>query len=329
MSKAKILLFEKIHRKGMDFLEQQGCEIVFPESLEEKTLIKAAVGVSGVVFRTHGFVSKKLMESSPGIQVVGRHGVGLDNLDIPAATELGIWVVSTPEANSESVAEHFVSLALMLSRKVPQSMRALKAGRWEDRNLYIGQELFGKVLGVVGLGRVGSTIARVCHHAFGMKIIFRDIVPKPEWEKALGAQPVSLDEVMSCSDYISLNVPLTGETRGMIGSRELGMMRKGAFIINTARGPVWKEAELFHILEEGRIAGAGADVFEKEPASSENPLLSLENFIGTPHVAAHTQEAMQRMAMVVEDVVAVIHGREPKYPANRPAKLREPTILSS
>jgi D-3-phosphoglycerate dehydrogenase / 2-oxoglutarate reductase len=329
MAKPRILLFEKIHRKGMDFLEQQGCEIVFPESIEEKGLIKAAAGVSGIVFRTHGFVSRRLMESSPGIQVVGRHGVGLDNLDIPAATELGIWVVSTPEANSESVAEHFVSLALMLSRKVLQSTRALKAGRWEDRNLYIGQELFGKVLGVVGLGRVGSTIARICHHAFGMKILFRDIVPKPEWEKALSAQPVSLDEVLSLSDYISLNVPLTTETRGMIGSRELGLMRKSAFIINTARGPVWKETELLHILKEGRIAGAAADVFEREPASSENPLLPLENFIGTPHVAAHTQEAMQRMAMVVEDVVAVVRGREPKYPANRPSKLREVSILSS
>ncbi len=329
MAKPKILLFEKIHRKGMDFLEQQGCEIVFPESLEEKALVRAATGVSGVVFRTHGFVSRSLMESSPGIQVVGRHGVGLDNLDIPAATELGIWVVSTPEANSESVAEHFVSLALMLSRKVSQSMRALKAGRWEDRNLYIGQELFGKVLGIVGLGRVGSTIARICHHAFGMKVIFRDIVPKPEWERALGAQPVSLDEVMSRSDYISLNVPLTSETRGMIGARELGLMQKGAYIINTSRGPVWKEAELLHCLKEGRIAGAAADVFEKEPASSENPLLPMENFIGTPHVAAHTQEAMQRMAMVVEDVVAVIKGQEPKYPANRPVKLREAAILSS
>ena len=329
MAKPKILLFEKIHRKGMDFLEQQGCEIVFPESMEEKSLVKAATGVSGVVFRTHGFVSRRLMESSPGIQVVGRHGVGLDNLDIPAATELGIWVVSTPEANSESVAEHFVTLALMLSRKVPQSMRALKAGRWEDRNLCIGQELFRKVLGVVGLGRVGSTIARICHQAFGMKIIFRDIVPKPQWEKSLGAQPASLDEVMRLSDYVSLNVPLTAETRGMIGSRELSLMQKNAFIINTARGPVWREADVLQFLKEGRIAGAAADVFEGEPASSENPLFPLENFIGTPHVAAHTLEAMQRMAMVVEDVVAVIKGREPKYPANRPENLRETTILSS
>ncbi|MFN8009619.1 MAG: hydroxyacid dehydrogenase [Terriglobia bacterium] len=329
MAKPKVLLFEKIHRKGMDFLQQAGCEIVFPESVDESSLVKAAAGVSGVVFRTHGFVSRRFMEASPEIQVVGRHGVGLDNLDMAAATELGIWVVSTPEANSESVAEHFVTLALMLSRKVPHTMRALKAGRWEDRNLYIGQELFGKVLGVVGLGRVGSTIARICHQAFGMKVIFRDIVPKLQWEKALGAQPVSLEDVMRHSDYVSLNVPLTPETRGMIGWHELGLMQKHAYIINTARGPVWKEADVVRALKEGCIAGAAADVFEKEPASGENPLLFLENFIGTPHVASHTQEAMQRMAMVVEDVVAVIKGREPRYPANRPEKLRQVTVLQS
>ena len=326
MAKPRVLLFEKIHRKGMEFLEQQGCEVVFPESVEEKALLKAASDVSGVVFRTRGFVSRKLMESSPGIKVVGRHGVGLDNLDIQAATELGIWVVSTPEANSESVAEHFLMLALMLSRKATQTTRALKAGHWEERNSHIGQELFGKVLGIVGLGRVGSTIARVCHHAFGMKIMFRDVVPKPEWEKALGARPVSLEDVLRYSDYVSLNVPLTAETRGMIGSRELASMQKKAFIINTARGPVWREEDLLHALKELWIAGAAADVFEEEPTSLENPLLRLENFVGTPHVAAHTQEAMQRMAMVVEDVVAVIKGQEPRYPANRPAKVRESSI---
>jgi D-3-phosphoglycerate dehydrogenase / 2-oxoglutarate reductase len=309
MSRPKVLLFEKVHRKGLEFLEQSGCELVFPEAINEEALLKVIPPVEGIIFRTRGYLGRRLMEAAPNLKVVGRHGVGLDNLDIEAATDLGIWVVSTPEANSQSVAEMVLSLALMLSRKIPQSMRALREDRWEDRNTYVGQEILGRTLGIVGLGRVGSTIARTWHHGFACPILFRDIVAKPEWESALGARPVSLEEVLRQSDYISLNVPLTAETRGMIGERELSLMKKSAFIINAARGPVW---------QEGWIAGAAADVFEEEPTAPDNPLLRLENFIGTPHVAAHTQEAMQRMSMVAEDIVRVIRGSAPKYPANQP-----------
>jgi D-3-phosphoglycerate dehydrogenase len=266
------------------------------------------------------------MEAAPRLKVVGRHGVGLDNVDVEAATELGVWVVNTPEANSESVAEMVLSLALMLSRKVVQSTRALQENRWNDRNHYVGQELFGKRLGIVGLGRVGSTIARIWHHAFGCPILFRDIGPKPEWESALGAKPVSLEELLSTCDYVSLNVPLTHETRGLIGEPQLAMMKQSAFIINSARGPVWQEKAVYRALAERWIAGAAADVFEDEPTAPDNPLLCLENFIGTPHVAAHTQEAMQRMSMVAEDIVRVIRGQAPRYPANLPRTARQAVI---
>jgi D-3-phosphoglycerate dehydrogenase len=280
-------------------------------------------GVEGIIFRTRGYLSRRVMEAAPKLKVVGRHGVGLDNLDMEAATELGIWVVSTPEANSQSVAEMVLSLALMLSRKIPQSLRALREGRWDDRNTYLGQELLGRTLGIVGLGRVGSSIARIWHYGFGCPILFHDIVPKPEWENALSAKPVSLEELLRSSDYISLNVPLTTQTRGMIGERELGMMKKSAFIINAARGPVWQEQAVYKALKEAWIAGAAADVFEQEPTAHDHPLLGLENFVGTPHVAAHTQEAMQRMSMVAEDIVRVIRGKAPKYPANQPKTARQ------
>ena len=279
--------------------------------------------MEGVIFRTRGHLNRRIMEAAPKLRVVGRHGVGLDNLDIEAATELGIWVVSTPEANSQSVAEMVLSLALLLARKIPQSLRALQENRWEARNIYVGQELLGRTLGIVGLGRVGSTIARMWRHAFGCPILFRDIVPKPEWEEALGAKPVSLEELLSKSDYVSLNVPLKSDTRGMIGERELAMMKKSAFIINAARGPIWQEKAVLKALQEGWIAGAAADVFEEEPTSPDNPLLRLENFVGTPHVAAHTHEAMQRMSMVAEDIVRVIRGELPKYPANEPKTIRQ------
>lgn len=326
MPKPKVLLFEKVHRKGLEYLEREGCELVFPEAITEEALLKVVPPVEGIIFRTRGYLSRRLMETAPHLKVVGRHGVGLDNLDIEAATELGIWVVSTPEANSQSVAEMVLSLALMLSRRIPQSMRALQENRWEDRNTYVGQELLGRTLGIVGLGRVGSAVARIWHHGFGCPIIFRDIVPKPEWESALGARPVSLDEALRQSDYVSLNVPLTPETRGMIGERELSVMKKSAFIINAARGPVWQEKAVYKALKEGWIAGAAADVFEEEPTPPDNPLLRLENFVGTPHVAAHTQEAMQRMSMVAEDIVRVIRGKPPQYPANQPRTVRQAVI---
>jgi D-3-phosphoglycerate dehydrogenase / 2-oxoglutarate reductase len=326
MKKAKVLLFEKVHRKGLEYLEQQGCELVFPQAVNEEALLKVVPAVEGIIFRTRGYVSRRLMEAAPHLKVVGRHGVGLDNLDIDAATDLGIWVVSTPEANSQSVAEMVLSLALMLSRKIPQSMRALQEGRWEDRNTHVGQELLGRTLGIVGLGRVGSTIARIWHHGFGCPILFRDIVPKPEWESALGAKLASLAELLRTSDYVSLNVPLTEETRGMIGERELSMMKKSAFIINAARGPVWQERAVYKAITQGWIAGAAADVFEEEPTDYNNPLLRLENFVGTPHVAAHTQEAMQRMSMVAEDIVRVIRGKAPQYPANQPKTARQTVV---
>ena len=167
MAKPKVLLFEKIHRKGMEYLEKEGCEILFPEAITEEALLKVAPAADGIVFRTRGHLSRRLMEAAPNLKVVGRHGVGLDNVDMEAATELGIWVVSTPEANSQSVAELVLLLALSLARQAPQTVRALKEHRWEDRNRYVGQEILGKTIGIVGLGRVGSTIARIWHRAFG------------------------------------------------------------------------------------------------------------------------------------------------------------------
>jgi len=327
MAKSKVLLFEKVHRKGLEYLEQQGCELVFPERISEESLLKVVSDVEGIIFRTRGYLSRRLMEAAPRLKVVGRHGVGLDNLDMEAATEMGIWVVSTPEANSQSVAEMVLSLVLMLSRKLPQSMRALQENRWEDRNTYIGQELFGRMLGIVGLGRVGSSIARIWHYGLGGSILFRDIIPKTQWESALGARSVSLEQLLRESDYVSLNVPLDSNTRGMIGEPELKLMKKSAFIINAARGPVWQEAAVSKALREGWIAGAAADVFEEEPTAPDNPLLKLDNFIGTPHVAGHTQEAMQRMSMVAEDIVRVIRGQAPKHPANQPRSARQNVSL--
>jgi D-3-phosphoglycerate dehydrogenase len=252
------------------------------------------------------------------LKVIGRHGVGLENIDLEAATEKGIWVVNTPDANDISVAEHFFGLALMLSKMLKKADLALREGRFEARYEYIGRELHGKTLGILGFGRIGRAIGRIGHQGFDMKILYYDAVRYEEVEKEIKATKVSLDEILSQSDYVSINLPMLPETKGILKEREFRLMKPSAFIINLARGPIWEEKSLYAVLKEGRIAGAASDVYEVEPATKEHPLLRLQNFIGTPHMAAHTDEALRRMSMVAEDMLRVLEGKVPVHPVNRP-----------
>jgi D-3-phosphoglycerate dehydrogenase len=261
-----------------------------------------------------------MMEAAPRLRVVGRHGVGVENVDLEAATEKGIWVVNTPDANDISVAEHFFGLALMLSKMLKKGEMALREGRWEARYQYIGNELHGKTLGILGFGRIGKAVGRIGHKGFNMKVFYYDALRYEEVEKEIVAVKTNLEEVMSGSDFISINLPMLPVTKGLIGEREFGMMRPTAYIINLARGPIWDEKALYKVLKEGKIAGAGADVFEVEPAAKDHPLLQLENFIGTPHSAAHTEEALKRMSLVAVDILRVLEGKEPVYPVNRPKR---------
>jgi D-3-phosphoglycerate dehydrogenase len=260
-----------------------------------------------------------MMDSAPRLKVIGRHGVGVENIDLEAATEKGIWVVNTPDANDISVAEHFFGLALILSKMLKKGERAFREeGRWEARYQYIGNELHGKTLGILGFGRIGKAIGRIGARGFDMKILYYDAFRFEEVEKKIGAVRVSLEEVLSQSDYISINLPMLPATKGIIGERELRMMKPTAYIINLARGPIWDEKALYRVLKEGRIAGAGTDVFEVEPATQDHPLLEIENFFATPHMAAHTEEALKRMSLVAEDVLRVLEGKRPLHPVNQP-----------
>jgi D-3-phosphoglycerate dehydrogenase len=242
----------------------------------------------------------------------------MENIDLEAATEKGIWVVNTPDANDISVAEHFFGLALILSKMLKKADVALREGRFEVRYQYIGKELHGKTLGILGFGRIGRAVGRIGHKGFDMKILYYDAVRYEEMEKEIKAEKVGLEEVLTRSDYVSINLPMLPETKDLLKAREFGLMKPSAYIINLARGPIWDEKTLYAMLKEGKIAGAGSDVYEVEPATKEHPLFQLENFIGTPHMAAHTDEALTRMSFVAEDITRVLDGKAPLHPVNQP-----------
>ncbi len=317
MKRFVVLLYEDMHEAGKAILREKA-EILSATSLEESSLIKEVREVDGIIVRANGKVSRKMMDAARKLKVVGRHGVGVENIDLEAATEKGIWVVNTPDANDISVAEHFFGLALMLSKMLKKADVALRDGRFGVRYQYIGKELHGKTLGILGFGRIGKTVGRMGYKGFEMNILYYDAIQYKEVEKEIKATKVSLDELLSKSDFISINLPMLPETKGLVGRRELGLLKPTACIINLARGPIWDEKALYAVLKEGKIAGAGSDVFEVEPAAKDHPLFELENFIGTPHMAAHTDEALRRMSLVAEDVIRVLDGKAPLHPVNQP-----------
>ena len=309
----KVLLYEAMHREGTRLLQEK-CNIIYAKSYDEANIAKQASDVNAIIIRANGAVTKNIIESAPKLKVIGKHGVGLESIDLKAARKHGIRVVYTPYANTESVAEHFVALAIMLAKKMWTAGIALRKGDWKARYELIGTEVYGKTLGVMGFGRIGQNTASICHHGFGMTVLYYDVTNYPDAEKELGAKRVGLQELFSESDFISINLPLLAQTRNLINADLLKLMKSTAFLINMARGPVWKEADVVKALKENWIAGVGSDVYEVEPASAENPLFSMDNFVGTPHMSAHTEEGMIRMSMVASDVIAVLEGRDPEFP---------------
>jgi D-3-phosphoglycerate dehydrogenase len=254
------------------------------------------------------------MESARRLKVVARHGVGVEAIDRRAAAELGIAVVNTPAANDESVAEQCVAFMIVLAKRILEADRALRAGDWEARYRLIGVEVQGKTLGLVGFGKIGQRVAAIGHYGLGMPILYHDLLAYPQAERELRARRVTFEQLLGESDFVSLHLPLLPETRGMIDAAALRRMKPSAFLINTARGAVVDQAALALALRERWIAGAGLDVYDPEPLPADSPLRGMDNVVLSPHMAAHTDEALLRMAMVVTDVLAVIDGRAPECP---------------
>ncbi len=317
MSKPIVLLYEPMHEKAVAWLAERA-EVRMAPSLDEEVLLQTVPDVEGIIIRANGKVTRRLMQAAPRLKVVGRHGVGVEAIDRLAAADLGIIIVNTPNANDESVAEHCLGMMLVLAKRLHEADRALRAGDWEARYRLIGVELEGKTLGLVGFGNIGRRIARMAHFGLGMAIMYHDVVSFPEAERELGAKRASLDQVLSQADVVSVHVPLLKETHGLIGEAALRRMKPGAFLINSARGAVVDPAALLRALQEGWIGGAGLDVFDPEPLPKDHALLALDNVVLSPHMAAHTDEGLYRMALVVKDVMAVIEGRAPEYPVLPP-----------
>ncbi len=322
MEKFKVLLYQDMHEEGKAVLRGRA-EILVADHLDEDYLVERVREMDGIIVRANGKVTRRMIQAAPRLKVIGRHGVGVENIDLEAATEKGIWVVNTPGANDTSVGEHFFGLAIMLSKMLMKGNRALGEGRWEARNQYIGRELHGKTLGILGFGRIGKTIGRMGFQGFGMKVVYYDVMRYEETERELKAEKVSLEDLMSQSDFISINLPMLPSTQRLLGEKAFSLMKPTAYIINLARGPIWDETALYSALEKGKIAGAASDVFEVEPVSKDHPLFRLENFIGTPHMAARTEEALKRMSLVAADILRVLEGKEPLHPVNRPKRKKE------
>jgi D-3-phosphoglycerate dehydrogenase / 2-oxoglutarate reductase len=254
------------------------------------------------------------------LKVIGKHGVGVDNIAVAAAQARGIVVVNTPGANADAVAELALGLALAAARHVTAADRAIRQGSLAAAALPNGRELAGRLLGVVGLGEVGRRVADLFARALRMLVIAYDPAFPAEAVRAAGAEPVpSLAALLEASDVVSLHLPLTAATRGLIGAAELARMRTGSILLNTARGGIVDETALAAALRQGRPAAAASDVFAVEPPPADHPLLQLPNFIATPHIGAATEEALDRVGLlVIEQVLEVLAGRPPRHPVATP-----------
>lgn len=279
-------------------------------------------GVRGLVVRNMTMVDRAVVEAAPNLQVVGRIGVGLDNLDLPALSERGVVVCFPPEENAVSVAEHVFAMLLALARKIPAADRCVREGRW-DRYSYVGFELAGKTMSILGLGRIGYRVATRAR-AFGMRVLAYDpfLVPQHPYVTESGAQLVSLEEALREGDVLSCHLPLTPRTRGLINAASLRTLKSSAVLINTSRGQVVDEHALAEALRDGVIAGAALDVREQEPPG-ESPLHALPNVLLTPHIASWTEEALHRViSTVVADVDRVLSGHPAQNYVNFPTPRR-------
>ncbi len=297
---ARILVTETIAESGLDRLRAAGHDVDVRTELTPDELVAAIPGVAALVIRSATQVTAEVLAAADELAVVGRAGIGLDNVDVEVATAQGVMVVNAPQSNVVSAAEHAVALLLALARNVPQAHAALLRGSWE-RSRWSGVELADKTLGVIGLGRVGRLVAQRLQ-AFGMKVIAHDPFVSDEQARQLSVELVGLDELYDRSDAISVHLPRNAETVGLIGAEALRQMRPHALLINTARGGIVDEAALAEALVSGEIGGAGLDVFDAEPTTA-SPLFGLANVVVTPHLGASTAEAQDKAGATIAEMV--------------------------
>ncbi len=299
----KVLVADPLADEGLQILKSQsGIEVTVKTGMKPEELVKAVAGFDGLIVRSESRVTKEVIEAGSSLKVVGRAGIGVDNIDCDAATQRGIVVMNTPGGNSVTTAEHTLSLMMSMARMIPQATQSLREGKWEKKK-FKGVELCGKTLGLVGIGNIGGIVA---DRAIGlkMKVIAYDPFITKERAASMGVEICELDDVFRRADIITVHTPLNDQTRGVVGQRAIGLMKKGVRIINCARGGIVDEAALLEGLNSGKVAGAALDVFVEEPPPADHPLLKHENVVFTPHLGASTTEAQIQVSIQIAQQIS-------------------------
>jgi D-3-phosphoglycerate dehydrogenase len=300
-SKVKVLVCDPIHEEGIEKLRQASFEVDVNPTIGPETLRKVISNYDVLIVRSRTKVTREIIEAGRRLRVIGRAGVGLDNIDIETAKKRGIVILNTKKAPANATAELTIGLLISLARSIPHADRSMKEGKWIKKQL-MGWELRNKTIGIIGLGNVGGRVARIAK-ALGMKILItKRTPPAPEVLKELEAEFVMLKELLQRSDVVTIHVPLTEETRHMIGAQEIQLMKKGAFLINTARGAIVDEKALLDALKSGKLGGAALDVYETEPPKDLS-LISLPNVICTPHIGDQTERAQRTVAVSIAEKI--------------------------
>ncbi|MFH1877830.1 MAG: phosphoglycerate dehydrogenase [Candidatus Omnitrophota bacterium] len=319
----KVLISDPLSQEGLDILKANKFKVDEFAKLSENELVKKIKGYDALIVRSGTVVTKKIIEASDKLKIIGRAGVGLDNVDVKAASKKGVVVMNAPSGNTISTAEHAFSLMMALSRNIPQANQSVKQGKW-DRKKFMGVELYGKTLGVIGMGRIGSCVARRAL-SFGMRILAYDPFLSEDRAKSMNVESCVLDKLFRESDFITLHTPLTEETRHLVDEKSFSRMKDGVFIINAARGGIIDENALAKYLRSGKVRGAAVDVFEtKAKPPVDSPIVYMENVITTPHLGASTEEAQINVSIDVAKAVSDgLLGRGYRNAANIPAMEEE------
>jgi D-3-phosphoglycerate dehydrogenase len=323
----KVLVSDTLSLNGIEILKRAGLEVDVKTGMPPEDLRQCIGAYHGLIIRSATKVTPEIVEAATNLKVIGRAGSGLDNVDKGSATKKGIVVMNTPGGNTITTAEHTIALMFAMVRQIPQATASMKAGKWEKKR-FMGMELYNKTLGIIGIGNIGKQVAKRAM-ALDMIVIGYDPYLSEENAKEMGIEKVDLPGLFARSDIITIHTPITAETRNLINKKTIGMMKDGVRIINSARGGIVNEADLYEALKGGKVATAALDVFEKEPTEN-NPLLTLDNVVCTPHLGAATEEAQENVAIAIAEQVVdyLVHGvirhavNFPSIPADQVLKVK-------
>ena len=316
MPKPKVYVTRELPERGLKIIKKYFDTEVWTEYAPppKKLIIEKAKNVDALASLLSDKIDAEVFDAAPKLKIVAQMAVGFDNIDVQEATKRGIYVTNTPEVLTDTTADFAWTLLMAVARRVVEADKYVRTGQWKvgwHPSMMSGRDIHHATIGIVGAGRIGYAVAKRAK-GFDMKVLFYDVIPRPEMEKELRAKRVDLDTLFKESDFVSIHVPLMKETYHLVNTEKLKLMKKTAYLINNSRGPVVDEKALYEALKEGRIAGAGLDVFEQEPIPVDNPLLKLDNVVVAPHISSASYETRSKMAeMVAENLVAFFEGRKP------------------